>query len=517
MAANSITGRFRDIEVSFAYRGPRIIMSLENLAAAERQVRVMYQRRPISGRANWTDFQLSDEKQSAVMPRDVMEAYRLTFFVDKYNPISTPIEKILEELERLKDEFVLEERSPEPFTPMESKAEKLLDEARTDTTPNQQDAVVTENAAIATESEITPESTTQLGETAPPTISAEEASDDEDTPAAEKEVPQQTDLNRMEPGTSANVPVKPFRQLPESNFGFKISIPTLPKSAIAARHKAKVQRYVGTASKPRNTQKGILGKLGLVGGSKRNKVYYREEGERIQNEFQDRVAKLEKDYADGYGLTLENWDSDTLTQEETVVFLLNLMVNELSAWRKEAEKETVKNAELPEILTDIEDALRQTLKQTRGVSVPSPTLSAVNRIAENEHDLEKIRSECNTEIQEFSMKLAELDKSHAQKIELLTFKKFLVEFIRDILFLNVAKCVHPDPMPNRLNWFLEILDYELMPIEIGETQVSTRHHKLSGIKKSEFESGTIIEILRPGLQSKDSKQVIQTAVVIQSQ
>ena len=44
MATNSITGRFRDIEVSFSTNGQRILMNLENLAEHERRVRVMYQR-----------------------------------------------------------------------------------------------------------------------------------------------------------------------------------------------------------------------------------------------------------------------------------------------------------------------------------------------------------------------------------------------------------------------------------------------------------------------------------------
>ena len=72
-------------------------------------------------------------------------------------------------------------------------------------------------------------------------------------------------------------------------------------------------------------------------------------------------------------------------------------------------------------------------------------------------------------------------------------------------------------MPKRLSWFLELMDYEVMPIEIGVTKVSSRQHKLKGARASEFETGTVIEVITPGLQSKDGQRVVQAAVVIQSQ
>ena len=70
-------------------------------------------------------------------------------------------------------------------------------------------------------------------------------------------------------------------------------------------------------------------------GGKTGKAYYHERGEAIQNKFQDQLSKLERDYNEGYGLDLSNWKPETLCEEETAIFLLNLMVNEIIAWQKQ--------------------------------------------------------------------------------------------------------------------------------------------------------------------------------------
>ena len=124
----------------------------------------------------------------------------------------------------------------------------------------------------------------------------------------------------------------------------------------------------------------------------------REKGEAIQNEFQDQLAKLERDYNGGYGLNLVNWDPKTLCEEETAVLLLNLMVNEVSAWQKEIGRATPETKQFVETLAEINTRLRQTLKQTRGISTPSPTLFP-DLLAENQSDLEKIQSECDAYLQ----------------------------------------------------------------------------------------------------------------------
>ena len=100
---------------------------------------------------------------------------------------------------------------------------------------------------------------------------------------------------------------------------------------------------------------------------------------------------------------------------------------------------------------------------------------------------------------------------------MIVFKKFLIEFVRDYLFVEMTKSTQGKALPKRLTWFLDLVDSEVIPIEIGKTQVSSNHHKVKGVCTSEFESGTIVEVVTSGLQSKDGKRVSQMAVVIEAE
>ena len=210
------------------------------------------------------------------------------------------------------------------------------------------------------------------------------------------------------------------------------------------------------------------------------------------------------------------WDPETLSEEETAILLLNLMVNEVTAWQKEAGRGTSETKQFVETLTEVGMRLRQTLKQTRGTSTPSPTLFP-DLLAENAEDLEKIQSECDAYLQRFTEKVIQQEKKHAAKIETIVFKKFLIEFVRDFLFVEIAKSARGNTLPKRLTWFLDLVDSEVIPIEIGKTKVSPHHHKVKGGCSSEFAPGTIVEVITPGLQSKDGKRVSQMAVVIEAE
>ena len=311
----------------------------------------------------------------------------------------------------------------------------------------------------------------------------------------------------------------------DSKLEFKIAVPSLPPSALAAQRKAQAAHLGTMAAKAGSTslkrkETGVFGQLaqvlGLTAGGRRGKAYYQQKGEAIQNTFQDQLAKLERDYNEGYGLNLLDWDMDALSEAEIAILLLNLMVSEVLAWRKEMGRATPETEQLTQTLDEIDTRLRRTLKQTRGVSTPSPTLFP-DLLAEGERDLEKIQNECDAYLQRFTNKLIEQEKKHAEKIEVLIFKKFLIEFIRDFLFVEVAESTRESELPERLNWFLDLVDSEVIPIKVGETRVSPKHHKVKGARSCEFEMGTIVEVVRAGLQSKDGKRVNQMAVVIEAE
>ncbi|MYA71103.1 hypothetical protein F4141_04735 [Candidatus Poribacteria bacterium] len=564
MTRNSVTGRFRDIEILFSIDGDATIMSVRNLVNNERQVRIMYQKLLMSGLANWAQFQLTDAPVSRRLPTEILEAYRLTFFVDDADPVSARIEKILTELEALKPEQsvadtseTLAELDPlksESLTEVQDKVqEPLLGSPRDlgavaptpplETQSNGGEPSVPEVEATQ---QIEAAKEAPMAEASEPIgtgIDADEYSlpDVETTQQVKEKVavphpsgerPLESMLPEREqvperkpvPGPMAlRLPVTqdavPVSSIVDSNLEFKIAVPSLPLSARAVQRKAEATAQLGTTALKRR-EKGVFGHLvqalGLAAGGRRGKAYYQQKGEAVQNAFQDELAKLERDYNEGYGLNLLNWDMDTLSESEIAILLLNLMVSEVIAWRKETGRATPETEQLVQVLDEVNTRLRRTLKQTRGVSTPAPTLFP-DLLAESERDLEKIQDECDAYLQRFTSKLIEQEKNHAEKIEVLIFKKFLIEFIRDFLFVEVVESTQGNALPKRLNWFLDLVDSEVIPIEVGETKVSPKYHKVKGARSCEFETGTIVEVVKAGLQSKDGKRVNQTAVVIEAE
>ena len=570
MARNSVTGHFRDIEIHFSVDGDATIMSVRNLVNSERDVRVMYQKLSMSGLANWAQFQLTDAPISRRLPIEILESYRLTFFIDDADPISARIEKILDELETLKPEKPVK-NDPEPVAELDS----INPESLTATQDEGHKPVLGSPEDIATVATMPPletqsneeepsipeiDTTQQLAAAivvAPKAESAEsigtsidedehslpeiettqqvkekvEMSDpsDEHTPEALLPKHEQESGSKPAPVPMAlKLPVTrntvPVSSIVDSNLEFKIAVPPLPPSALAAHRKAKASAHP-SATTPKTgltkrREKGVFGHiaeaLGLAAGGRRSKAYYQQKGETIQNTFQDQLAKLERDYNEGYGLNFLDWDMDTLSEAEIAILLLNLMVSEVSAWRKENGRSTPETEQLVQTLDEVDTRLRQTLKQTRGVATPSPTLFP-DLLAESQRDLEKIQNECDAYLQRFTNKLIEQEKAHAEKIEVLIFKKFLIEFIRDFIFVEVAESTQGSELPERLNWFLDLVDSEVIPIEVGETKASPKHHKVKGARACEFETGTIVEVVTAGLQSKDGKRVSQMAIVIEAE
>ena len=556
MARNSVTGRFRDIEILFSMDGDATIMSVRNLVNNEKQVRVMYQKLAMSGLANWAQFQLTDAPVSRRLPTEILEAYRLTFFIDDADPVSARIEKILTELKALQPEqpvadtsetvnvnesdslesespTAVQAKGPEPILPSPEDIATGATPPPLETARNGDEPSVPEVEATGAEPSEPLGTGIDADESSSPDIQTLQQIEEKVAgPHLLRERPLESMLPKREQEPERTLAPGPMAlRLPiaqdavsvspvvDSNLEFRIAVPSLPPSARATQRKAQAAAQLGTTALKRRG-KGVFGQLaqtlGFAAGGRRGKAYYQQKGEAVQNAFQDQLAKLERDYNEGYGLNLLDWDIDTLSEEEIAILLLNLMVSEVIAWRKEIGRATPETEQLVQVLDEVDTRLRRTLKQTRGVSTPSPTLFP-DLLAESKRDLEKIQNECDAYLQRFSGKLIEQEKTHAEKIEVLIFKKFLIEFIRDFLFVEVVESTQGNALPKRLNWFLDIVDSEVIPIEVGETRVSPKYHKVKGARSCEFETGTIVEVVKAGLQSKDQKRVNQMAIVIEAE
>ena len=282
MDRNSVTGRFRDIEIVFSIDSDCIIMSVRNLTDTDRRVRVMYQKLSMSGLANWAQFELTDAPVSRRLPTEILDAYRLTFFVDNAEPVYARVEKILDELNTLKAEQPAE-TTPEDTAELEAsesepEAQEAVDnpdptlESAEDTTP--QNAVppldVHTNTDEPTVSEVKARQDVEKivvypATTKPPnpiSTLSETSSDEDASTAPELEATQQVEEPEMElpdveiPEPVADSPDKDepptsedetrqqmiasIEQMLGTNVEFKIEVPSLPPSALAEQRKAKV-------------------------------------------------------------------------------------------------------------------------------------------------------------------------------------------------------------------------------------------------------------------------------------
>ena len=571
MTASSVTGSFRGIEVSFTFNGPHIVMSVLNKAEDGRRLRVMFQQQPLSGRVNWAAFQLTGQTQEVVVPVDVIQSHKLAFYVDNHEPISTYTEKILEELKQIQDQQLVDNQSNssaselEPQTPQHSQDNQVettdqgtgqkinevsnkthkQENGVNGTTPEKEsemavpvsilkiaDDLNSERKIDGTLSNTTPDLETPIS-LEPEHTSTNPNGDgnhtvplenlpDETAPEVEYEVPPiSTNGDSVDEPISTPKEKKQYigQYFPSASneLQFTIKVPSFPKSA-SKKQATFIPPRTASTSKSNGKKHGFFGQLagtfGLIFPKK--KEYYVQQNRHLYEKFHANLERLESDYNNGCGIPLDNWELESLSERQIAVLLLNLMVNEVSEWKKAAKKGDATKDTLAKSLETIEDELKQTLKQTRGIAAPAPTLFP-DRTASTDKDLMVIQEDCDKYLQRFSKKLAALEQKHAEKVKVSAFKKFLVEFVRDKLFPNVAEFISLNMVQSRLNWFLDLVDYELMPIEPGKTKFSPEYHELKEKRSSKYESDTIVEVVSPGLQSKDGERVIQNAVVVQAE
>ena len=517
MASNSVSGSFKGIEISFTYEGPHVVMSVLNTTDEGKQLRVMYQQQPSSGRVNWTGFQLTGQVQEVVVPPEVIQSHKLAFYVDNHEPIATYTEKILNELKQIQEKYLKDNHigvsTPEieQETPMLSNNDQKIEP--TYGTENNGNKLIAKVGSIEENdiSEIDSVNSTQDLNYSPNvidevsnTINLEKNIDESESSAIESERPKSNKIGNYIPDVN-------------TELQFKIKVPSLPKSA-SKNQTTFIPPQMVTSINNSKQKNGFFGNLaGAFGLSLANKKqYFMQQNKQLYDKFHADLEKLENDYNNGCGIPLEDWDIESLSEQQSAVFLLNLMVNEVSEWKREANNTPTTKETLGAALVIIENELKQTLKHTRGINAPSPTLFP-DRTASSDQDLMRIQTDCDNYLKRFSDKLSSLEQNHAEKVRVPAFKRFLLEFVRDKLFPTVAEYCTLKSVQTRLNWFLDLVDYELMPIEPGITKFSPEMHEIKDICSSDFETDTIVEVITPGLQIKGGKRVVQNAIVIQAE
>ena len=117
--------------------------------------------------------------------------------------------------------------------------------------------------------------------------------------------------------------------------------------------------------------------------------------------------------------------------------------------------------------------------------------------------------------QAFKEKLKTITKCEQENSE--EYDQFISQFIKDRLFNGVSRFVPFDQLPEQLKECLQLVGYEIVPIEIGKTQADARVHDIQGSQRTDGEPGTVVEVILPGLRRIADDEIIQKPVVIRGE
>lgn len=97
------------------------------------------------------------------------------------------------------------------------------------------------------------------------------------------------------------------------------------------------------------------------------------------------------------------------------------------------------------------------------------------------------------------------------------YNQFIQQIIKDRLFNNLSRFNSFDSLPEKLGNFLQLVDWEIVPIEIGKTETNARLHDIQSSQQTGVAPGTVAEVILPGLRGKTDGVIVQKPVVIRGE
>ena len=243
-------------------------------------------------------------------------------------------------------------------------------------------------------------------------------------------------------------------------------------------------------------------------------IDYQREAEKIVRNAQERVVELADAYRNGGPIDLD--DLEVPTPNQKVLLFLNLMRRGLSEWITELEQSSEVNRNLIDTLKYREQDIKEELKAIRGETPPVPKSLELETDIDTDTELNEIREKCEHYITWFEGRLFGYEE-RGEINNLEKYDRFIPQFIKDRLFNGIARFVPFDQLPERLDKFLQLVGYEIVPIEIGKTKVDARVHDIQGSQQTSDEPGTIVDVILPGLRQTTDGEIIQKPVVIRGE
>ena len=234
---------------------------------------------------------------------------------------------------------------------------------------------------------------------------------------------------------------------------------------------------------------------------------YQREAEEAIRDAQQRLMELEHNYRDGEPIDLDNVFTSTPSQK--VLLNLNTIARDLCQWTSELKQ--AGQTDLLQTLTYAEKAIKDKLKTIRGEVIPSPKTLDPPTDVSTDTEVNRIRNKCDNYVVKFEGTL----RSYELEREVNT--SICEQFIKNKLFNNLARFMPSDALSKKLDKFLQLVDLEIVPIKIGETQADSRVHHIQESKQTGVERGRIAEVIQPGLMQKTDGAIVQKPVVIRGE
>ena len=235
--------------------------------------------------------------------------------------------------------------------------------------------------------------------------------------------------------------------------------------------------------------------------------------EAIIQEAQTQVESLAQVYENGEPIDFIEIDNPTPSQKALTI--LNWIARTIKKWKNELEQSGTGNPDLIQTLDFADQAIKDKLKEVRGVAPPLPEPLNPDTDVSTDAAYNEFKNKCTAYVAWYEGLL--VGYQVGRQIAETEYNQFIPQFIKDRLFNGVARFIKFEQLPEQLDDFLQIVGYEVVPIKIDKTQADARLHDIQASRQTNAESGTIVEIVLPGLQRKADGEIVQKPVVIRGE
>ena len=240
-----------------------------------------------------------------------------------------------------------------------------------------------------------------------------------------------------------------------------------------------------------------------------NTIEYQQQAEAAVREARAQVDELAQAYRDGEPIAFIDIEMPTPSQK------VHLIARYLHQWRSELTQSAQADPNFVRTLMSAEEVVKDQLKVIRGEALLSPNPFDLATDISTDIELNEIRNQCIDYVARFEGMLSGYEL-RCQTDEA-KYEQFISQFIKDQLLNKVTKFISADSLSEKMYLFLQLIDWEIVPIEIGKTKANARVHDIQGSQQTGVETDTIAEIITHGLRRKTDGTIVQRPVVIRGE